>query len=1135
MFEYLVHALKREFENNQDEYAFLIGNLYCNGSEFDAILIKKDAITVLEFKNYSGDIVAVEGGNWTCDGNPILGGNNRNPYQQVRRNKFALLNYLRDYTDFLQRPEQLTQNNLGHITGIVVFKRCNAINDNGISATVKPWFHITDQEHIVDKIKKIASPEIHLTKDQIQRFIKQVHLEASQLPETMQAPAIQVVQDEPPPTEMQPHPKEETHAIQAEEAEQDREMACIKAALSECGFKTVYSLRKNGREPETVSVEGLQLHQNARKFLELFGGKAYKHQYIGLELYKNNKNVCIATSTGSGKSEVFFISAIDLISRNPNARVLAVYPMKALNRQQEERWKDALREAQMSDGLAGRIDGDIDIRHREDIVRKSKIVLITPDVLHSWMLANLHDRNIKNFLRGLRLVVIDEIHTYTGVFGSNSAYLFRRLNHAVFNLGGHIPQYLAASATIDNPQEHLINLTGLNFEVIEKEHETHRTYPVDILMVNANDNHIRRLAQLLNRFANEQMCDNEYRAITFIDSRQVVRLCALIAAGACVDENIEIGDEANDDASGLPIDELNQQVRIRRIQPYIAGLNVEDAETIQREFEQGTIRSVVSTSALEIGLDIGQLDLCILYGIPLSATSFYQRIGRVGRNKRGFVIVINDQSFQSEAYFKRPHSILSIPYSAPKLYLENENIEFINVLCFAHNNCEYENTAQNPDEINVEERANFPAHFVDRTRDLREGQLPKHLGRIRQEVEDVGKSPHLIFPLRDLQSLYEVRWQKNKLGTLSRRYQFREAYPGAIYYYNHRAYRVLSVNHQLKEIRVRPESTYYYTKPIILPPLIQPNFRESVYSFAVYGELKVFETEDNVTESISGYVEQRGDQKQAQYYYDLGFNFRYHSMYLYTSGVHLSHPRLQNLNNTHLGFLSELFFEAFLSVVPIERQDVGFGYGEIARDNAAFPIRSGETFICVYDQTYGSLRLTSPLTNESNLMKVLDRSIEFLNTERAQKMLREKEIYHGEIHNFSDYLNEMKSCLAKNERQEIRAEEEVRVSAGSVNLIRPYQGRGATKNWAVSKGRNPRKELFFYVLSIDWMGRMYRGYYEDSISFDGNEIVTQIGNVKVQPVCVPIQDIEAIPNVSRTMIYDECKDELIDEESKEIF
>jgi DEAD/DEAH box helicase domain-containing protein len=245
----------------------------------------------------------------------------------------------------------------------------------------------------------------------------------------------------------------------------------IKNFLTSNGWNIIHSLKIPPRKQEIFRIDDLPISQASKDFLTNAVPKGiYQHQKETIQHFIKGKNICITTGAASGKSLPFYVVAIEQMVKNPSSRTIAIYPLKALGREQEDRWKKALNNAGVS-AEVGRIDGQVPMASRLAILRNSKVLILTPDIIHAWLLSNLSDKSILNFLRNVSLIVIDEVHNYTGVFGSNAAFLFRRMQH-IMNLLNASPKYICASATISEPQKHLIKLFGLDFTFVGTEFDT---------------------------------------------------------------------------------------------------------------------------------------------------------------------------------------------------------------------------------------------------------------------------------------------------------------------------------------------------------------------------------------------------------------------------------------------------------------------------------------------------------------------------------------------------------------------------------------------------------------------------------------------------------------------------------------
>ncbi len=172
-------------------------------------------------------------------------------------------------------------------------------------------------------------------------------------------------------------------------------------------WKVVDVLATEPREAQLFPVDDLPLAPASREFLaRAYPAGIYNHQKEALGQSLEGKNVCMVTGTASGKSLVFQTAAIDLLARNPDARIMAIYPMKALGNEQRDRWQKALVNAGLvaedNENLIGRIDGNVPPGFRLNILERSRVVVFTPDIIHAWMFSNLSQPAVINFLRQVR-------------------------------------------------------------------------------------------------------------------------------------------------------------------------------------------------------------------------------------------------------------------------------------------------------------------------------------------------------------------------------------------------------------------------------------------------------------------------------------------------------------------------------------------------------------------------------------------------------------------------------------------------------------------------------------------------------------------------------------------------------------
>jgi DEAD/DEAH box helicase domain-containing protein len=749
------------------------------------------------------------------------------------------------------------------------------------------------------------------------------------------------------------------------------------------GWRVAHTIRLPSRKPETLQVDDLPLSTPNRRYAEAsFPEGVYLHQKEALREQLDGRNVCITTGTASGKSLVFYMSAIELLAQSPASRIVAIYPTKALGREQEGRWRSALEKAGVPSRI-GRIDGQVPVSTRLEILQRSNVLIMTPDIVHAWLLSNLGNATVRSFLRRLSLMVVDEVHNYTGVFGSNAAFLFRRMQHAMGLLGAS-PSYVCASATIAEPAKHLRKLFGLDFTIVGPEHDTSPKHEIVVHFVAPprQADLLSEVSEYLAYLASE----TSTRFIAFADSRkQTEHISSIVARSQDVSKEEQ---EEDDFYHG------SDHLRRLPVLPFRAGYEADDRDVIQERLSTGALRGVVSTSALELGIDIPFLDTAVLIGVPPTSTSLHQRIGRIGRQSQGTVVVVNTGDVYNEAIFENPETLLSRPVAEGALYLENTCIQYIHALCLARHEGEHDQVSAalgGNEEPRFSSSVEWPDGFLQMCEKERLGEIPVDLQSMKSEA---GESPNHVFPLRDVESQFVVELRKGpdrrSLGSLSYEQVLREAYPGAVYYYATQPYRVNKVSTQSKLIQVREEKKRYTTQPQRLPTLVFPNLLgENVYSSRRYGELIVTECNLQIRESLNGFSERRGPtQFISSYPADFaktGVKFdapRFTRNY-FTTGVVVSHPAL-NSEGVNGDALANLLYEALFMKIPFERQDISFAVDKY-RAQRGF-ITEGSRFLALYDQTYGSLRLSSYLAEDKMLRATLEELLELTRNPEAPEI-----------------------------------------------------------------------------------------------------------------------------------------------------
>jgi DEAD/DEAH box helicase domain-containing protein len=671
-----------------------------------------------------------------------------------------------------------------------------------------------------------------------------------------------------------------------------------------------------------------KLHEDVRAYLsQKYPNGLYSHQSKAISTVLEGKDVCLSTSTASGKSLVFMSVAADLLKRERHTRVIAFYPVRALIQDQFEKWKAMLDPLGFSVGF---IDGSVATSLRSDILLRNRVVLMTPDVAHAWFMSSLGDARASFVRKTLRLVVLDEAHVYDGVFGTNMAFFLRR-----FQAVCAPARFICSTATLGQPNDFIFQLTGRNTVEFGADQEGSNTPEKSVWVARLNGNQgFEVSARLLKALAKEY----PKRFLAFADSRKMVEL--ITAAAQRVDRT------ANEVAKDEALEELADETA-NQIVPYRAGYDSEDRQLIQSSLADGRLRGVVSTSALELGLDIGEVSLVVLLTTPPSMKAFWQRIGRAGRREAGECLVLDSLGTVAgsvdgvRGYIKRP-------IEPNWLYLPNRYIQYTNALCAAQERLDAGDLYDGNHFKNLPEA--FGKFIEEETCPTQ--MLPADLFALKQRASGTG--PHQEFPLRSgVEKNFKVQSPQRLLGNLSFSQLLREAYPGAVYYYMARPFRVVSVNHSAGEVLAQPERRYT-TQPLT-QVMVFPDLNGGLHRLQTGGGGFVAEAEMQVSERVLGFKEKRGSTEQT-YNYGIGSPHAQRPLqrFIRTTGVCWFFPDTQVMSDV----VATRVLEAFCSEFAVQPRDLGIGRFHVQQSPLATGPLQG---VCIFDSTHGSLRLTERL------------------------------------------------------------------------------------------------------------------------------------------------------------------------------
>jgi len=410
------------------------------------------------------------------------------------------------------------------------------------------------------------------------------------------------------------------------------------------------------RSARLVSVP-VELGPNVRSALHEAGiAELYAHQAEALEAVFEGPAI-ITTGTASGKSLCFQLPTLEVLTSDPTARALYLYPTKALAQDQARSLHAFGLHRQIRPAI---YDGDTPRAERAAIRKRSNLILTNPDMLHVGILP--HHASWDDLLANLAFVVVDEAHVYRGVFGSHVGNVLRRLRRAAA-IHGTEPRFVLASATIANPRELAERLTGLDgFRVIDRDTAPRATRRVAMWNPPLLDEKLGLRGSALYEAAEvfSELITAGARTICFMKSRKGVELILRHATDRLEPELAE------------------------RIAPYRAGYTPAQRQDIQRRLSAGELLGVVATDALELGIDIGELDAAICVTFPGTVASLKQMWGRAGRRGRGLAVYIAGEDALDQFFCRHPDEFLTRPVEAAILDPHSSEIYAEHLVCAAH-------------------------------------------------------------------------------------------------------------------------------------------------------------------------------------------------------------------------------------------------------------------------------------------------------------------------------------------------------------------------------------------------------------------------------------------------------------------
>ncbi len=500
--------------------------------------------------------------------------------------------------------------------------------------------------------------------------------------------------------------------------------------------------------------------------------RLYAHQSKAVETVKSGRSVVVSTPTASGKSLIYNLPVLESIISDPDTRAMYLFPLKALTQDQHLTLNNM---AGIADGQlkfsSAIYDGDTDHNLRR-VIRQDppNIILTNPDMLHRSFLP--YHRGWSHFLSCLKYIIVDEVHTYRGVMGSNMAWVFRRLRRICSHYG-QSPIFIFSSATIRNPDELAAALTGIKSRSIRRSSAPHgkkHFMMVDPLTQGAAAATIKLLHQALQK---------GLRTIVYTQSRKMTELIALWSA--------EKAGEYKD-----------------KISAYRAGFLPEQRRDIEARLASGDLLAVVSTSALELGIDIGHLDVCLLVGYPGSIMASWQRAGRVGRSgKDSAVVLIGHEDALDQYFLRHPEEFFAMEPESAVINPYNSNIMARHIVCAASElplrgnedflNEKVKSCVEKLQESGVLIQANSMDYYYTKE-----------------------QYPHKDVDLRGSGQKYGIfdKLTGEHLGDIDQSRVFHDTHPGAVYLHMGKTFQVQELSIETFSVFVSEVNLKYYTKSL---------------------------------------------------------------------------------------------------------------------------------------------------------------------------------------------------------------------------------------------------------------------------------------------------------------------------------
>jgi len=498
----------------------------------------------------------------------------------------------------------------------------------------------------------------------------------------------------------------------------------------------------------------------------------YQHQVSATDAVRKGDNVIVSTPTASGKSLIYNLPVFEQIMRSPDSTALYLFPLKALA-------QDQLRTLQELSALlpeelrpaAAIYDGDTNAYQRKKLRNRPPNILITnPDMLHLSMLGYHSTWSV--FFARLTHVILDEVHTYRGIFGSHMAWVLRRLKRICAYYGSQ-PQFILSSATVANPDELARDLLGEGATVISKSGAPRAKR--HFVFINPIDSAATAASQLI-----ESSLKRGLRTIVYTQSRKLTELVSIWTQK-------RLGPLAD------------------KLTSYRAGYLPEERREIETKLSEGSLLGVIATSALELGIDIGDLDICILVGYPGTVMTTWQRGGRVGRKENeSLIILVGLEDSLDQHFMRNPKDFFNREVESTVLNPNNKTIAKRHLICAA---------AEQP--VKTDE----PLVKDEGVREVVEELVAEASLLLTADGNywiGARKYPHREVNLRGTGQRFVIynNADGSALGEIDFMRCFKECHPGAVYLHRGKTWLISNLDLETHEVTAVRKNANYFTRTI---------------------------------------------------------------------------------------------------------------------------------------------------------------------------------------------------------------------------------------------------------------------------------------------------------------------------------